>query len=86
MSHQSLAGNYLAHLAKRETPASREELANELNLTGEEPLEALRRRCVRWNVMGNWSSPVVSATPCQSVWIYCAVRLLVTVMAMAFAG
>ncbi|PSH25777.1 ribonuclease R [Yersinia pseudotuberculosis] len=34
----------LAHLAKRETPASREELANELNLTGEEPLEALRRR------------------------------------------
>ena len=34
----------LAHLAKRETPASREELAKELNLTGEEPLEALRRR------------------------------------------
>lgn len=34
----------MAHLAKRETPASREELANELNLTGEEPLEALRRR------------------------------------------
>jgi ribonuclease R len=34
----------LAHLAKREAPASREELANELNLTGEEPLEALRRR------------------------------------------
>ncbi|MEY4922002.1 MAG: ribonuclease, partial [Pseudomonadota bacterium] len=34
----------LAHLAKRETPASREELANELNLSGEESLEALRRR------------------------------------------
>ncbi|EEQ15975.1 Ribonuclease R [Yersinia frederiksenii ATCC 33641] len=34
----------LAHLAKRETPASREELANELNLSGEEALEALRRR------------------------------------------
>lgn len=34
----------LAHLAKRETPASREELANELGLSGEEPLEALRRR------------------------------------------
>lgn len=34
----------LAHLAKRETPASREELANELGLNGEEPLEALRRR------------------------------------------
>jgi len=34
----------LEHLGKRETPASREELANELNLSGEEPLEALRRR------------------------------------------
>ncbi|WP_431224067.1 ribonuclease R [Serratia sp. L9] len=34
----------LAHLAKRETPASREELGNELNLSGEEQLEALRRR------------------------------------------
>jgi ribonuclease R len=34
----------LEHLGKRETPASREELANELNLSGEEQLEALRRR------------------------------------------
>lgn len=34
----------LTHLAKRETPASREELGNELNLSGEEQLEALRRR------------------------------------------
>ena len=34
----------LAHLAKRETPASREELAKELNLTSDEHLEALRRR------------------------------------------
>ncbi|WP_260513196.1 ribonuclease R [Serratia fonticola] len=34
----------LAHLAKRETPASREELGNELSLSGEEALEALRRR------------------------------------------
>jgi ribonuclease R len=34
----------LAHLAKRETPASREELGNELNLSGEDALEALRRR------------------------------------------
>ncbi|MFC0227581.1 ribonuclease R [Serratia aquatilis] len=34
----------LAHLANRETPASREELGNELNLSGEEQLEALRRR------------------------------------------
>lgn len=34
----------LAHLAKRETPANREELGNELGLSGEEQLEALRRR------------------------------------------
>ena len=34
----------LAHLEKREKPASREELAQELNLTDEEHLEALRRR------------------------------------------
>src|SRR5476649_1412477 len=34
----------LEHLAKRETPASREEIGNELNLSGEESLEALRRR------------------------------------------
>lgn len=36
--------NISAHLAKRETPASREELGNELGLSGEEQLEALRRR------------------------------------------
>ncbi|QKJ88816.1 Ribonuclease R [Paramixta manurensis] len=34
----------LAHLDKREKPASREELANELAISGEEQLEALRRR------------------------------------------
>ncbi|NIG62099.1 MAG: ribonuclease R [Serratia symbiotica] len=34
----------LAHLAKRETPASREALSKELDLTREEQLEALRRR------------------------------------------
>ncbi|MBS0969226.1 ribonuclease R [Chimaeribacter arupi] len=34
----------LEHLAKREAPASREELANELELSSEEQLEALRRR------------------------------------------
>ncbi len=34
----------LAHLKKREKPASRDELAQELNLTDEEHLEALRRR------------------------------------------
>ncbi|QOL15799.1 ribonuclease R [Dickeya dianthicola] len=34
----------LEHLAKRDTPISREELATDLQLTGEEQLEALRRR------------------------------------------
>lgn len=34
----------LEHLTKREKPASREELAVELNIEGEEQLEALRRR------------------------------------------
>ncbi|GAA3913732.1 ribonuclease R [Gibbsiella dentisursi] len=34
----------LSHLAKRETPASRDELAKELDLTTEEKQEALRRR------------------------------------------
>ncbi|VAX77125.1 Ribonuclease R [Serratia symbiotica] len=34
----------LGHLAKRENPANREVLAKELGLTGEEQLEALRRR------------------------------------------
>ncbi|ACR67656.1 ribonuclease R [Edwardsiella ictaluri] len=34
----------LMHLAKRKTPASREELAQELALSSEEALEALRRR------------------------------------------
>ncbi|KFF65733.1 exoribonuclease R [Pectobacterium brasiliense] len=34
----------LAHIAKRDTPISREELATDLQLTGEDALEALRRR------------------------------------------
>jgi ribonuclease R len=34
----------IAHLEKREKPASREELAAEMNISGEEQLEALRRR------------------------------------------
>lgn len=34
----------LAHLAKREKPASREELAQELDISGEDQLEGLRRR------------------------------------------
>ncbi|HKS33277.1 MAG TPA: ribonuclease R [Enterobacteriaceae bacterium] len=34
----------LDHLSKREKPANREELAKELNITGEEQTEALRRR------------------------------------------
>ena len=34
----------LAHLSNREKPANRDELAEELNISGEEQLEALRRR------------------------------------------
>ncbi|AFP84878.1 ribonuclease R [secondary endosymbiont of Ctenarytaina eucalypti] len=34
----------LSHLAKRETPANREELAQELDISGEDQLEGLRRR------------------------------------------
>ncbi|WP_410016547.1 ribonuclease R [Sodalis sp. C49] len=34
----------LAHLAKRETPVSREELAQDLGITGEDQVEGLRRR------------------------------------------
>ncbi len=34
----------LAHLAKRETPVSREELAQDLDITGEDQVEGLRRR------------------------------------------
>ena len=34
----------LEHLTKREKPASRDELAIELNIEGEEQTEALRRR------------------------------------------
>ncbi|VFS70099.1 Ribonuclease R [Kluyvera cryocrescens] len=34
----------LEHLTKREKPANREELAIELNIEGEEQIEALRRR------------------------------------------
>jgi ribonuclease R len=34
----------LAHLAKRETPVSREELAQDLEITGDDQIEGLRRR------------------------------------------
>ena len=34
----------LDHLAKRETPVSREELAQDLDITGEDQVEGLRRR------------------------------------------
>ncbi|MFP1452808.1 winged-helix domain-containing protein [Escherichia coli] len=41
----SLVGNFfLEHLTKREKPASRDELAVELHIEGEEQLEGLRRR------------------------------------------
>lgn len=53
----------LEHLTKREKPASREELAVELNIEGEEQLEALRRRL---RAMDNWSLPAASAMRCRN--------------------
>ncbi len=64
----------LAHLAKRETPASREELGNELNLSGEEALEALRRRLRAMERDGQLVLPAASAMPCRSVWTCCVAR------------
>ena len=58
----------LEHLTKREKPASRDELAIELNIEGEEQIEALRRR--------------LRAMRCRSVLISSKVPLLATVMAM----
>ena len=53
----------LEHLTKREKPASRDELAVELHIEGEEQLEGLRRRL---RAMENWSSLVVSAMRCRN--------------------
>lgn len=53
----------LEHLTKREKPASRDELAVELHIEGEEQLEGLRRRL---RAMVNWSSLVVSAMRCRN--------------------
>lgn len=53
----------LEHLTKREKPASREELAVELNIEGEEQLEALRRRL---RAMDNWSLLAASAMRCRN--------------------
>ena len=57
----------IEHLTKREKPANREELAVELNIEGEEQIEALAAACARWSATGNWSLPAVSATRCQNV-------------------
>ncbi len=54
----------LAHLDKREKPASREELAQELDISGEEQIEALRRRL---RAMASWCLPAASATRYRSV-------------------
>ena len=59
----------LEHLTKREKPASREELAIELNIEGEEQNEALRRRLRAMERDGHWSLPAVSVTPCQNALI-----------------
>lgn len=53
----------LEHLTKREKPASRDELAVELHIEGEEQLEGLRRRL---RAMVNWSSLAVSAMRCRN--------------------
>lgn len=53
----------LEHLTKREKPASRDELAVELHIEGEEQLEGLRRRL---RAMVNWSLLVVSAMRCRN--------------------
>lgn len=56
----------LEHLTKREKPASRDELAVELHIEGEEQLEGLRRRLRAMGAMVNWSSLAVSAMRCRN--------------------
>lgn len=56
----------LEHLTKREKPASRDELAVELHIEGEEQLEACVAACARWSAMVNWSLLVVSAMRCRN--------------------
>ncbi len=43
----------LEHLTKREKPASREELAVELNIEGEERLKSLASPPARWSATDN---------------------------------
>ena len=69
----------LEHLTKREKPASRDELAIELNIEGEEQTEALRRRL---RAMERDGQLVFSAMRCRSALISSKEPLLVTVMAM----
>ena len=56
----------LEHLTKREKPASRDELAVELHIEGEEQLKACVAACARWSAMVNWSSLAVSAMRCRN--------------------
>ena len=45
----------IEHLTKREKPANREELAVELNIEGEEQIEALRLQClIQQQVLHDW--------------------------------
>lgn len=64
----------LAHIAKRDTPISREELAADLQLTGEEPLEALRRRLRAMERDGQLILPAANAMRCQKSSICCVAR------------
>lgn len=72
----------LEHLTKREKPASRDELAIELNIEGEEQTEALRRRLRAMGATVSWSSPAASAMPCRNASISSKEPLLATAMAM----
>lgn len=72
----------LEHLTKREKPASRDELAIELNIEGEEQIEALRRRLRAMERDGQLVFTAASAMRCRSVLISSKVPLLATVMAM----
>ncbi|SQC39857.1 3'-to-5' exoribonuclease RNase R [Klebsiella pneumoniae] len=72
----------LEHLTKREKPASRDELAIELNIEGEEQTEALRRRLRAMERDGQLVFTRASAMPCRNASISSKEPLLATAMAM----
>ena len=69
----------LEHLTKREKPASRDELAIELNIEGEEQTEALRRRL---RAMERDGQLVFTRRQCRNASISSKEPLLATAMAM----